>query len=266
MTSQPGPFRGLLLLLLLLCLSGCGPSGSGRLDEEKEPHYLAGKSRISMLDYPGAIDCFEKALQVNPKSASAHFELAWVYDQKEVDPAAAIYHYNRYLTLRSKPPENAEVVRQRISACKQALADTVYVGPLTGKIQKQLEQVGEENKRLTEQNKWLQQELAKWTNYAGQLQGLTNRFPVQALESPRVTQPARSPQTSPATLVSATSATAVVPLQASVTTRTHTVKPGDTPSLIARKYGVKLESLMSANPSLDARRLKVGQVLRVPGS
>ena len=46
--------------------------------------------------------------------------------------------------------------------------------------------------------------------------------------------------------------------------RTHTVKAGETPSLIARKYGVKVEALMAANPKLDARRLQVGQALTIP--
>ena len=266
MTFHPGFFRGLLLILLGLCLSGCGPSGSGPLDDQKEPHFLAGKSRITMLDYKGAIDSFEKALQVNPKSAAAHFELGWIYDQKEADPAAAIYHYGHYLRLQSKA-ENADVVKQRISSCKQALADTIYLGPLNDKVQRQLEQVGEENKRLVEKNKWLEQELAKWTNYAGQWPGVTNRQSFQPVEPVRATPPSRSAQITAAVLVQSTSGTTTAPVQtSSTTTRTHTVKAGETPSLIARKYGVKLESLMAANPSLDARRLRIGQVLRIPGS
>jgi LysM repeat protein len=218
-----------------------------------------------MLDFRGAIQCFEKALQVNPKSASAHFELGWLYDQKEVDPAAAIYHYSHYLSLKPNA-ENADIIKQRITTCKQALADTVYIGPLTGKIQRQLEQFGEENKRLLEQNKWLTQELARWTNSAAQFTALTNRTQVQNGEAPRLSPPARSPQTAQAMLTASPTGNTATPAQASLTTRTHTVRSGDTPSLIARKYGVKLESLMAANPNLDARRLKVGQLLRIPGS
>jgi LysM repeat protein len=44
------------------------------------------------------------------------------------------------------------------------------------------------------------------------------------------------------------------------------VKTGETPSLIARKYGVKLEALMAANPNLDPHRLRVGQTLKIPSS
>src|SRR5437016_1657613 len=128
-----------------MLLSGCGPSGAGPLDEEKEPHFMAGKSRISTLDYKGAIECFEKALQVNPRSASAHFELAWIFDQKEVDPAAAIYHYDHYLQLRPRA-ENADTAKQRVMVCKQALAETVSLGPVTEKLQRQFEQLSEDNK------------------------------------------------------------------------------------------------------------------------
>ena len=252
-------------MLVWLCLSGCFPSGSVPLDEQKEPHFLAGKSRVSMLDYKGAISCFEKALQINPNSASAHFELAWLYDQKEVDPAAAIYHYGHYLILKPKA-ENADLVRQRISICKQALAETVYLGPLTEKVQRQFEQVGEENKRLVEQNKRLQQELEKWTNYVAQLQGLTNRLSVQPSDPPRVAQQDRKQQAAPSLLAQSASGATTAPSGSSAEIRTHSVKAGETPSIIARKYGVKLEALMAANPSLDPRRLKVGQVLRIPGT
>jgi LysM repeat protein len=49
-----------------------------------------------------------------------------------------------------------------------------------------------------------------------------------------------------------------------VSARTHIVKAGETPILIARKYGVKKEALMAANPRLDARHLQVGQALAIP--
>src|ERR1041385_6227410 len=99
MTFRTRLFRGTLALLLCAGLSGCVP-GQGQSEEEREPHFLAGKSAINGMDYKGAIEAFEKALEVNPHSASAHFELAWLYDQKEPEPAAAIYHYEQYLQLQ----------------------------------------------------------------------------------------------------------------------------------------------------------------------
>src|SRR5438270_10830728 len=143
-------FRIALLAFACLLQSGCLPSGQGQLDEQKEPHFLAGKSRVNAMDYKGAIESFERALEVNPKSASAHFELGWLADQKEPDPACAIYHYDHYLKLRPNA-ENAETIRTRILACKQELARTVPLGPLTQTMQKEWEKVAEQNKHLREE-------------------------------------------------------------------------------------------------------------------
>jgi LysM repeat protein len=46
--------------------------------------------------------------------------------------------------------------------------------------------------------------------------------------------------------------------------RTHKVQAGENPSSIARKYGLKLDALMAANPKLDAKRLLPGQTLNIP--
>jgi hypothetical protein len=135
MTLPVGLFRTGLLLLAGLVLSGCLPSAPG--DEEKEPYYLAGKSRVSTMDFNGAIGP-SKAVEVNPKSAPAHFELGWLYDQKEPDPAAAIYHYERYLKLLPNSGKE-EMVKTRILACKQQLAQTVSLGPVTERQQREFE-------------------------------------------------------------------------------------------------------------------------------
>jgi LysM repeat protein len=262
MTFRAVVFQSLRIALACVVLSGCSP-GSGPLDEEKEPHFLAGKNRISTLDYKGAVECFEKALQANPRSAAAHFELACIFDQKDVDPAAAIYHYQRYLQLRPHA-ENADLTKQRISSCKQILAESVSLGPVTEKLQRQFEQLTEENKRLNEENKQMKEDLEKWSSYAARLQTLTN--PPEVAATP-VAAPSRSSPLPPSSAVDPPStSTARNQPSSGAANRSHTVRAGETPSSIARRYGIKLEALMSANPRLDARRLKVGQVLHIPGS
>jgi LysM repeat protein len=42
------------------------------------------------------------------------------------------------------------------------------------------------------------------------------------------------------------------------------VRSGDTPSVIARKYGVTVKALMAANPGLSPTRMKVGSVVKLP--
>ena len=46
----------------LLWWSGCTQITGVNEDEEKNPHFLAGKSRVNSMDYQGAIGSFEKAL------------------------------------------------------------------------------------------------------------------------------------------------------------------------------------------------------------
>lgn len=248
-----------LWALVALALCACVPYAPSQLDEEKEPHFLAGKSRVSALDYQGAIECFEKALQVNPQSASAHLELGCLFDKNEADPAAAIYHYEHYLKLQPNAG-NTEVIRQRILTCKQELARTVSLGPVTERLQREFEQLTEENKRLKDQNKALQDELEKWRAYASRqavapnLAGLTNTG-------------VRGPASNPPPLVGSVSnppAPARQAVSPNPSGRTHTVRAGETPIAIARKYGVRLEALEAANPRLDARRMQVGQTLLIP--
>jgi LysM repeat protein len=46
----------------------------------------------------------------------------------------------------------------------------------------------------------------------------------------------------------------------------YTVRAGDTPSGIARRFGISAQQLMAANGITDARRLFVGQDLIIPGN
>src|SRR5664279_73163 len=168
MMFSVGLFRSALLLLAGCVLSGCLPSSPG--DEEKEPYFLAGKSRVSAMDFKGAVESFERAVEVNPKSAPAHFELGCLYDQKESDPAAAIYHFERFLKLLPNSGKE-EIVKTRILACKQQLAQTVSLGLVTEKQRREFEQLAEEKERLSE-------DLEKWRAYALRLQTLTNQAAV----------------------------------------------------------------------------------------
>ena len=47
--------------------------------------------------------------------------------------------------------------------------------------------------------------------------------------------------------------------------RTYTVKSGDTMDAIAREHGVSVSALRAANPGVEPRRIRPGQVLRIPG-
>jgi LysM repeat protein len=250
---------GAFAVWIAMLLSGCLPSDQNQSEEEKEPHFVLGKGRINAMDYQGAVQAFEESLEANPHSAAAHFELGWLYDEKESDPAAAIYHYQQYLKL-SPNAGNAEVIRQRIESCKQQLAADVLPLPSTPAAQKQINQ-------LVEQNQQLQDEVNKWHAwYASQTAGRNPSFPT----------PNPGTAATPASAVPASNASPPAGRQAerasvgSTTSRpasrTHKVAPGETAVRIARQYGISLEALLAANPGLEPRRMRVGQILNIPAS
>ena len=243
-----------LAVLMAVGLCGCLPSGSNPLEEQKEPHYLEGLSRVNSLDFHGAVESFLKALDVNPRSASAHFQLGWLYEEKAPDPAAAIYHYERYLKLRPNA-DNASLVKQRVYICKQELAKAVLPLPVTPGLQREFEQLAMENKRLKE-------ELARWQAYAARLPMSSTNASTPVLV---MTHPATVTSTTTPPVVTTTVPVERPPASSPVVrTRTHTVKAGENPYSIARQSGISLNTLLAANPGVNPKRLQVGHALVIP--
>jgi tetratricopeptide (TPR) repeat protein len=259
---------GLLAAVLLATVSGCSPMDQGAQDEEKEAHYVLGKSRVNAMNYTGAIEAFEESLEANPHSAPAHYQLAMLYENQESDPAAAIYHYQQYLKYNPKA-ENAEIIAQHITSCKQQLAANALTLPSTPAAQQQLEKLAEENRTLHDQ-------LSKWqAYYAAQQSAARTNPPVAQKNIPAQNYFAVQPQTSSLTPEDVTTAAPVAPASTTATphkpapqknspTRTHTVARGETLASIARNQSISLAALEAANPSVNPKKLKAGQVLNLP--
>ena len=244
------------------------PTGQGPIDDEKEPHFIEGKRAINTMDYAGAIDEFEKAVEANPRNASAHFELGWLYEkpEPEPDPAAAIYHYQQFLKLRPTA-DTAEAVRLRIMNCKQDLAKAVLPMPSSPGAQHDMEVLIQENKQLkAEVEQWHAYAKAQATNRAPQ-QILTPIPPAQTLQT---TQYDYSNHSAPPPPVPHTNSTVqyfggVAHISPHATSgHTYVVQSRDTMASISRKFNVKLESLVVANPGVDAKKIKVGQIVNIP--
>jgi hypothetical protein len=251
------------LMAVLLC--GCAPSGESRWNEEKDPHYLAGKSRISSLDFDGAILAFEKALESNPRSAAAHLELALLYEEKKKRHATAIYHFEKHLELR--PDSNySEMVKQHIVNCKLELARTVSFALVSHQFQDEMRRLNSTNGLLREQVAQLRNELNLQTAaYSNKVAALTmaaaqahrpapepiyappDRTTPPVVQQPQIRRPLDILQQRPA----------AVP-------RIHLVRRGDTMASIARSNGISLEALLAANPGVEPRRLKEGDRIRLP--
>jgi len=250
--------RIVLVLCAGLVLCGCQQTSSGLADEEKEPQFLIGRNQVNAMNFSGAIEAFQRALEMNPHSSAAHFELGWLYAEKQTDEAAAIYHYQQYLKLRPGA-NNAEMIQQIILRLKQELARAALPIPPSSDIQRQMENLAAENRRLQGEVDQLRRTLAQ------------NEVSRATLSSPtvaRVSSPVPAPVTQPTTVrsVSSSQVGAAPPrLAANATSaQSHRVKPGETPASIARQYRVSLDALLDVNPGLNARRIQIGQNIMLP--
>jgi len=246
-----------LVIFLSLAGAGCFPSAQTSSDEQKDPHYVNGRSRVRSQDYKGAIEEFEKALEANPRSASAHFELGWLFEEHIKDYAAAIYHYERHLALRPNSPY-ADRAKERIKACKMDLAKTEVLGPVTQGMQRDLDRLNTENVLLKRQLEALQAQLASRSTSS-----ITVIAPKPIAAAEVVSPPAGSNVSSNSARVVSAPPREAKPVP-SARPRSHIVKSGETIQSIARQYGLKPNLLLAANPQVDPRRLKVGQTLQLP--
>jgi hypothetical protein len=271
MIDRGASIRLFLCGLIAIVLGGCAPTGGDRLNEEKDPHFLTGKSRISSLDYDGAILAFEKALESNPRSAAAHLELGLLYEEKKKRYATAIYHFEKHLDLR--PSSNyAEMVNQHIINCKLELARTVSFALVSHQVQDELRRLNSTNALLREQILQHKSELAhQATVFSNRLAAAM----MAAVQSQRQSHEALHPisqspqqvQPPPRRVVEAPPPRRVVEATPRVTlapARYHSIRPGDTMASIARTNGIRLDDLMAANPGVDPRKLKQGQLIRLP--
>lgn len=237
--------RFALVAACLALFGGCFPPPESKLDENKNPYFLEGKARVAARDYKGAIDAFEKALEIHPRSALAHFELGMLYeqhsDQTERDYINAMYHYQEVLRLRPAgiyPHDNAKV---RIASCKQEIVKAESLAPVYYAMERELNRLKQENQDLRAQLESFQSQTV------------------------RVAQAAAPPAATSQRMAFAGSPNAAPEVRAaSPTYKQHVVKANETLASIARAHQVRLETLMAANPTLQPKRLQPGQTIKIP--
>jgi LysM repeat protein len=260
--------RLLLLATILLGISGCSPVAENSGDEERDPYYLAGKSRLSSMDYDGAFTAFENALNSNPKSSAAHLQLGLLCEEKKTNYAAAVYHLEKHLEF--KPESNmAETVKQHILSCKMELARSVPFALVNQQVQDEIRKLNSTNIALRatiEQQKIeLKEQAASFSNrlaqaiQAAQVAQAAATFP-KPDPTPSPAEIERPPGPKPKPLSPVGSSPTLRP----ATPKTHLVRSGETLATIARRYNVRLSSLQAANPHVEARKLKAGQILTIP--
>ncbi len=232
-------FFCLCLLADSFAFNGCTPAPNNS-QEDKEPHYLTGRRLIQQRDWDGAERAFFKSLESNPRSSLAHHELGIMYLSHKADPAAAIFHLSRYLTLNPQAVNKNEV-QGHIGAAKRDLAADIHGTPDAPSqsilnLRNKLNQLAAENQALRHQMKSL---------------GIT--------PSPQFAQTTNAP-----VVITPPSNNAGSPAPSPNPLRRHKVKSGESPSSIAREYSVPLSKFLAANPGLKPTKLQIGQELNIP--
>lgn len=288
MSSWPASWRVILIFVFCCILSGCVPIAETPADEEKDPNFIEGRNHLNMMDYKGAIEAFERAVQANPRNASAHFELGVLYDDRMKDPLKAAYYYQKHLELRPKS-EYLEAARQRLQGCKMEIGKMVGFVVVNEQVHKDLARLTNELALARQMNEQLRVQLAaeptvvtQWmkftvTNYFTNYVQVAGAAPNPITQVPRTVVTNPPPRITPAPVAptnvnrpmqqraavnAQTSARAITPPAARM--RTHVVRSGDTLSNVARRYRISLQRLQAANPSVDPRRLRAGQTLNIP--
>lgn len=268
MTFRVLPLLPLMSASLLLVLAGCMPPPASPGDEEKEPYFRKAEELAASQDIPGAIDAFEKTLEVNPHNSLAHYRLGLLHEK--TDPAIALYHFGQF-RKRTHDQSLVERAREREAACRTALAQSVAttMAPGADRLQKEIERWQKEAERLSITNRELYARVEGWEQWAAR----TRLQQQSSQDSPRTTEPvepatgaaARNPaRTVEPAREPATGARTPPPGPPPSSTRVHRVRSGETPSSIAKSYKIPLSSLMRANPRLEARRMRAGDSILIP--
>jgi LysM repeat protein len=303
MTKCAPLWRLLLSWCLAFSLVGCSQFKRGGVAEDKDPHVLEAQRRAAGYDWSGAVDSYERALQSNPNNSLAHFELALLWDRQLNDPAAAIYHYQKHLTLNTNSSQ-AGFARGQIDHLKRELARTHSYAVINRDVQQHIERLTSTNKAYEKMIEELEAKLARGPQYITNYVTNFLKFPefeqgprtltksttiVQAPEQPQTRiaedppviqerprpDPVRVAANSdenggrekrdpPRQIPPRTKVEPKKPAQKqSAKVRSHKVKPGETMQVVARQYKITVAKLRAANPGMG-NGTRAGQVLNIP--
>jgi len=252
-----------VFILVAAAVGGCFPGSDNHQDEERDPHFQRGRDLVNSQEFKAAADEFEKALETNPRSAAAHFELGCLYDNNLKDYAAAIYHYERLLVLVPDSPR-APLVRERIRGCKLELAGTEFPLPNSQNLQRELY-------ALTEENRLLKRQLDEARSHPGA--GAAPLPASAAAPAPAPAGPARvialasakpPPPAAPSPVVSAPQPANPPASPEPSHPRTYVIQPNDSIYSVATRYGLKPSAVLAANPNVNPTHLRIGHNLNLP--
>ncbi len=259
-----------LFLVLALVSAGCVRTAEGPREEQRNPFFLTGKERVQAMDYQGAAEAFERALQDDPRSVLTHFELGVLYETHLADYPAALYHYNKALKLRPAGYP-ADTIRYRIPACRQELVKADSLAVLNPSALREMEKLREENQELRRQIGELKIAATRaptGTTPVTPLPGTLGGAGTSALVpvgGPSVGRASTS-NVSGANLGGTSSPPGARSPETPAGMRSHTLRPKETIASLSRQYNVRIPAILAANRGLEPKRLKVGQTVLIPAA
>ena len=232
--------RIVTLMVLVLANAACKPVPD-QTQEDKEPHYLNGRRLVQQMDYDGALKAFHKALEANPRSSVAHYEIGLIHLKHRPDPAACIYHLQRYLEYQPNAANQKQIL-DNIQREREVLARDVR--GIADHPSQSIQHLKSQLNALALENQALRHQLTA-SGLTPNPQPATNN-PIVIVPPGNNTPPGNNNPPPPSPL------------------RQHNVKAGENPSSIARQYGISLSKLLAANPGLNPAKLQIGQELKIP--
>ena len=166
MKSKRAMLKVGMLAGLLAVVCGCdrGPSLSEIEERERASRlYTNAMDDLQAGRMDAAIKGFERVVLQEPKSYSAHFQLATLLQDVRKDYIAAIAHYRSYLALRPAS-DKATVAQDRVKLCETLLSAEVLRkagGSASGKLAADNEKLTADRDALGARVKRLEAELAK---------------------------------------------------------------------------------------------------------
>lgn len=284
------PLLACVALLAACWGAGCSDrDGSPLPPEIEDPYYVQGKQLQKQGRHAEALNAFLKVIDRRGESPSpeSHLEAGLLCLYQTKDFPAAYYHLRRYYRAQPNSKE-APLVLGKIEEAKREFARTLPGRPLEDQSVRMA--MDEEVGKLRRENDELRAELAVLRGggavpvpRAPRLISLPPEFaavpasvappvaPVAVMPGPATPAPGgpgpdvasiiqrAPPPVSPSPRPAAPAARAAA--------RTHTVAPKDTLYSLSRRYQVKMEDIVAANPAALPRAnspLKIGTVLRIP--
>lgn len=272
-----GILRCLGLIMLAATIGGCDWLNRPAGDPRREGNYQDGLRWADQGRWDNARESYYRALESNPQNLFAHLSLGDLYRTRLTNqgPAQvmAMYHYQRYLEI-GRTQNNGEF-RDQSATDGIRNAEVELARRYAERMFRDQQQFELENLRRT--NSMLLQKIDVLNHHVGILsrQVVAQTNPLVPPPQERVLTIASNPPANPFRTApqpgNTGPSTGRAPIaqsqpQSQPQTRTHRVLANESLSSIARQYRVTLPALQAANPGIDSRRLRQGQVLVIPNT